>query len=151
MGYSGGIFVAKAERPAPIGELGVLVEKSFPGGWHELQLDGFPESSALREVVAATGAPALMAVVLDSDMAHVQALSPAGVGWAAYLHPGNAEAFGAPPLPHSPDEIVELATTWSAEAGLHADRDAVRAALTAKNTFAEETFTDLLTGLGITG
>ncbi|BEL08522.1 hypothetical protein Q0Z83_067130 [Actinoplanes sichuanensis] len=149
MGYSGGIYVAKAERPAAVGDLDVLWSKEFPDGWHELQLDGFPESSALPGLVTATGAPALVAVVLDSDMAHVQALSPAGVDWAAYLHPDNAEAFGAPPLPHSPDEIVELAVAWSTEAGLVADPEAVRAALTAKNTFAEETFTELLAALGI--
>jgi hypothetical protein len=149
MGYSGGIYVAKAERPEALGELAVLWEKDFPGGWHELQLDGFPESSALPEVVTTTGAPALVAVVLDSDMAHVEALSPAGVSWSAYLHPDNAESFGAPPLPHSPDEITELAVAWSAEAGLRADPEAVRAALTAKNTFAEETFTELLAALGL--
>ncbi|GIE74981.1 hypothetical protein Aph02nite_09310 [Actinoplanes philippinensis] len=149
MGYSGGIYVAKAERPAALSELTVLWEKSFPGGWYELQLDGFPESGALREVVTATGAPALVAVVLDSDMAHVQALSPAGVAWAAYLHADNAEAFGAPELPHSPDEIVDLAVAWSAEAGLDADPETVRAALNAENTFAEETFAGLLAALGI--
>lgn len=149
MGYSGGIYVAKAGRPAALGGLAVLWEKEFPGGWHELQLDGFPESAALSEVVSETGAAALVAVVLDSDMAHVQALSPAGAGWAAYLHPDNAEAFGAPPLPHTPDEIAGLAVAWSAEAGLNAEPDAVRAALSAKNTFAEETFTELLAALGI--
>ncbi|WP_433794677.1 hypothetical protein [Actinoplanes sp. CA-252034] len=149
MGYSGGIYVAKAERPTALSELTVLWEKSFPDGWYELQLDGFPESSTLPEVVTATGAPALMAVVLDSDMAHVQALSPAGVAWAAYLHPDNAEAFGAPALPHSLDEMVDLAVAWSAEAGLDADPETVRAALNAENTFAEETFAGLLAALGI--
>ncbi len=149
MGYSGGIYVAKAERPAALGELAVLWKKDFPGGWHELQLDGFPERSALHEVVTATGAPALVAVVLDSDMAHVEALSPAGVSWAAHLHPDNAESFGAPPLRHTPDEIADLAVAWSAEAGLSADPEALRAVLTAKNTFAEETFTELLTALGV--
>jgi hypothetical protein len=151
MGYSGGIYVAKAERPAALGELGVLWEKSFAGGWHELQFEGFPDSALLPDVVTDTGTPALVAYVMDSDAAHVDGLSPDGVRWTVYLHPDVAAAFGAPSLAQSADEAVEQALAWSAEAGLTADPAGVRAALRARNTFVEETLSELLTALGITG
>ncbi|BCY05428.1 hypothetical protein [Actinoplanes sp. L3-i22] len=153
MGYSGELLVARSAQPLAgspaIGETAVLFEKELGGGWRYAQLDG-GASDALAELVRLTGAPALSAFVIDSDAALVEAASPAGVSWAAHVHPERAAEMGAPALGLGPAEIVERAVAWAAEAGLTADAGAVAAVLASANTFAEETFEELLDALGIT-
>jgi hypothetical protein len=56
----------------------------------------------------------------------------------------------APQLDTPRDEVVRRALAWSAEAGLSASPVAIVAALDAHNTFAEETFAELLAALGLT-
>jgi hypothetical protein len=46
------------------------------------------------EMVAVTGAPALCAYIFDSDVADVEATSPAGNSWHAYLHPERRKNWG---------------------------------------------------------
>ena len=152
MGYTGRILVAKSDRP--LAELvafqgaEVLDESAHPGGWRSAQLDG-DLSGALRMVVAETEWPALTAFILDSDVADVEASTPAGVHWHVYLHQEKAAEYGAPELAHTADEVTEQGLAWAAEAGLPADGAAVRAALDAENVFAEETFDELLVALGV--
>src|SRR5690349_10213310 len=152
MGYTGRIVVAKSERS--LAELTalhgaeVLDETTHPGGWRSAQLDG-DLADALRNLVAETEWPVVTAFILDSDVADVEGATPAGVHWHVYLHPEKAAEYGAPELASPPDEVAERGLAWAAEAGLSADGVAVRAALEAKNVFAEETFDELLGALGI--
>src|SRR5687768_2356220 len=122
VGYTGRILVARTvTSPAVAAE--VLHEREFGAGWWSVQLDG-DSPGALKELVAATGAPVLSAFVLDSDCADVEGLTPSGVNWRTYLHPDTAESYGAPALEQSDEEITRQALAWSAEAGLVADRGA---------------------------
>lgn len=152
MGYTGRIVVARSDRPlseltAPRGA-GVLDESALPGGWRTAQLDGdLPD--ALRILVAETQWPVLTAFILDSDVADVEASTPAGVHWHVHLHRKKAAEYGAPELAHTAEEVTGLALAWAGEAGLPADGAAVRAVLEAENVFAEETFDELLVALGI--
>ena len=151
MGYSGRILVARS--PRPLSELvavkaEVLHESTHNGDWRSAQLDG-DLPGAVAALIAETGAPALSAYILDSDLADVEASSPSGADWHVYLHEETAMSYGAPELPQTPDAVAELARGWSAEAGLTFDPVAFRAALEGHNTFAEDTFHELLEGLGI--
>jgi hypothetical protein len=147
MGYSGRIAVVRSS-PASLQDAEVLHETAFQDGWRRLQFDG-DVSTSLDVLVKETGAPALWAFVLDSDLADVVGLTPGGAEWHTYLHENTAMEFGAPELPQSADEVARLAVEWSAEAGLIADPEAVRAALDAHNVFAEETLTELTKALGL--
>lgn len=152
MGYSGQIIVARSEQPLAespaVDGVGVLNEMIFAGGWRCAWLDGVLPGS-VPDLVAATGAPALGAYIFDSDLADLTATSPGGVRWHTYLHPAVAEEFNAPPLDQTPAEIVAQAVAWVAEAGFTVEPAAVKAALDARNTFAEDTLLDLLKVLGI--
>ena len=153
MGYTGRILVARTVT-SPAGSSAVAAEvlhaREFGAGWWSVQLDG-DSPGALERLVAATGAPALSAFVLDSDCADVEGLTPSGVKWRAYLHPDTAESYGAPALDQSEEEITRQALAWAAEAGLAAERGALRDVLEATSTFAEDTFDELLGALGIPG
>jgi hypothetical protein len=153
MGYSGRIVVARtdgrlAEAEALTG-VAVLNETTYRHGWQSVQLDGDPRV-ATRTLVEQTQAPALSAYILDSDLADVSALAPSGLAWRTYLHEDAALELGAPELDTPRDEVVRRALAWSAEAGLAASQAALVAALDAHNTFAEETFEELLAALGLT-
>ncbi len=149
MGYTGRIVVARSgQRLAETLDAAVLDEKDLGDGWQSLQLDG-DLRSANESLVDQTGAPALSAFIVDSDLADVSGQAPSGVRWRAYLHENKALQMGAPPLTTSRDEVVRQALAWSAEAGLPASEGALRSALDAHNTFAEETFDELLAALGL--
>ncbi|MFI1993129.1 hypothetical protein [Actinoplanes sp. NPDC020271] len=152
MGYFGEILVARSVQPlaesSAIGGTAVLDERELGSGWRLAQLDG-GVPGALAELTRLTGAPALSVFVIDSDTALVEAVSPAGSGWMAHLHPEHAAELGAPELELDTPEIVVRAVAWAAEAGLSVDAGAVEAALSAKNVFVEETFDELLAALGI--
>src|SRR5215468_3240853 len=138
MGYSGRIVVARSEHrlagSEALGSVGVLHDKDLGGGWQSIQLDGELPAAA-RTLVAQTGAPAVTAFILDSDVADVSALAPSGLGWRTYLHEDSALEMGAPPLGTPLEEVVRQALAWSAEAGLVGSESAVRVALEAHNTF----------------
>ncbi|GAB2624922.1 hypothetical protein Aab01nite_18850 [Paractinoplanes abujensis] len=148
MGFSGRILVARISEPYQGGDVAVLWEDERAHGWRWVQLDG-DVPGALEEVVAASGAPAIAAYVLDSDVADVEALTPSGRRFHTYLHPRTAAQFGAPALSQSPDEVLAAALGWSAEAGLVAEPAAVRAALEAHSVQAEDTLAGLIEALGI--
>ena len=149
MGYTGRIVVARSAEPlSGLDGAKVLTESAWPGGWRSAQLDGDLRGT-LPALVAATGAPAITAFIIDSDVADVEAATPAGVNWHVYLHPEQADDYGAPELEQTPAEVVEAALTWATEAGLTANGEAVQEALDASNVFAEETFHELLQALGV--
>jgi hypothetical protein len=152
MGYTGRVLVARSDRPltelTALRGAEVLDESTHPGGWRSAQLDG-DLSDALRLLVVETEWPALTAFILDSDVADVEASTPAGVHWRVYLHQEKAAEYGAPELAQTADEVTEQGLAWAVEAGLLADGEAVEAALDAENVFAEETFDQLLVALGI--
>ncbi|MFC7549589.1 hypothetical protein [Plantactinospora sp. GCM10030261] len=152
MGYSGRILVARSDRalselPAVRGVV-ALEEDMLPGGWRFAKLDGDP-GGVLRALVADTEAPVLTAYVMDSDVADVQALTPGGVAWRAYLHEETAREYGAPPAPYPLDEVLRRAVAWSVEAGLTSSTVALEKALTGRNVFVEDTFAELLGALGL--
>jgi hypothetical protein len=158
VGYTGRILVARSEQPLAewklLGDTDVLDESVYPGGWRSAQLDGdmpagLEALEALEALVVETGAPALSAFVLFSDLADVQALTPGGVTWHTYLHEELAREYGGPELPQSADEVLAGALAWSAEAGLTADPETVWAALAAKNVTAEDSLWALVTALGV--
>src|SRR5690349_770205 len=152
MGYTGRIVVAKSDQSltelTALHGAEVLDETTHPGGWRSAQLDG-DQPDVLRNLVAETEWPVVTAFILDSDVADVEASTPAGVHWHVYLHQEKAAEYGATQLAYTADEVTERGLAWAAEAGLRADGEAVRAALDAKNVFAEETFDGLLAALGI--
>ena len=149
MGYTGRIVVARSPEPlTALGDAEVLDESSYRGGWRAAQLSG-DLSDALRRLVAETAAPAITAFILDSDVADVEASTPAGGYWHVHLHRKKAAEYGAPDLGQTTAEVTEQALAWAAEAGLTADGEAVRTALEATNVLAEETFDELLAALGI--
>jgi hypothetical protein len=154
MGFTGWVVVARADQP--LSQLGiledeVLQEETLRDGWRSATLDGAggKPMAILQALVAQTGAPALYAFFMDSDVADVSALTPQGVRWKTYLHEDAAMEYGAPPLAHPVQETVSLAVTWSSEAGLTPSPEAINAALTGHNVFAEESFDELLKALGL--
>jgi len=146
MGYFGRITVGRSSTA--IDGVTVLEVSDLGGGWWWTQYDGNPEGG-LETLVAASGAPALWAYVIDSDCADVEGLTPSGVRWHTYLHPDMAADYDAPPLSESPEEVLEQVLRWAAEAGLAADADTVRRALGATNVFVEETLEGLVVALGL--
>lgn len=153
MGYSGHIVVIRSLRPSgeftALNGVEVLHERGYRDGWRWVQLDG-DLPGTLQTLVSETGAPALAAYIVDSDLADVHALTPRGVSWHTYLHQEMASSYAAPPLEQSADEVARQALAWADEAGLTADPDDVVNALAAKNVFAEESLEVLLGALGTT-
>jgi hypothetical protein len=152
MGYTGRILLARTGRslagsPA-LGGADILDETEHGDGWWRAQLEGDPRG-AVAAPVTATGAPAVSAYVLDSDCADVEGRGPGGAHWHTYLHPETAAEFGAPDLDQPADEVTRQAVAWSAEAGLTADAEAVRAVLGVHQVFVEDTLVDLLDALGV--
>lgn len=148
MGFSGHIIVARTGSAYSGDAAPVLWEHERSDGWWWIQFDG-DAPGVLSELVSATGQPAITASVLDSDVAEVEALTPAGQSWRAYLHPDTAAAYEAPPLPQTLDQIVESAIEWSAAAGLTPDAPAVRETLEATSTMVEDLFAELADALGV--
>ncbi|MFG1605669.1 hypothetical protein [Actinoplanes sp. NPDC049265] len=146
MGYFGRILVGQGIEPVP--GVTVLDERELGGGWRWWQCDG-DLPGGLDALVGRSGAPALWAYIVDSDLADVEALTPSGLRFRTYLHPEMAESYDAPPLAQSPEEVLDLARRWAAEAGLTPDDVALRSVLEAENTFAEATLGELVVALGI--
>jgi hypothetical protein len=146
VGYFGRILVGRSAEPVP--GVTVLDERELGDGWRWWQCDG-DVPGGLDALVGRSGAPALWAYIVDSDLADVEGATPAGVRFRTYLHPAMADSYDAPPLAQTPDEVLNLARRWAEEAGLTADAVALRDVLEADNTFAEETLGELVVALGI--
>jgi hypothetical protein len=158
VGYSGYLVLGRAGGTlADLPAVSAFGENLGDGarledGWQLLQVDAEEPDpdSAVAALVAATGHPALVAYVLDSDCAVVKASGPDGSRWSATLNPVVAEDYGAPPTGDL-DTTVAAARAWSAAAGLTPSEADLRAALSEDATFAEDLCSRLLVGLGIPG
>jgi hypothetical protein len=113
-------------------------------GWQVYQVFGAePDlTGAARALASETGAPAIVAYVLDSDCAVVRAAAPDGALWAAVVNSQRAEEYGAPVS--APDEALARAVTWAEAAHVNHDDDLIRSALVTDSTFAEDQFLALL-------
>jgi hypothetical protein len=144
MSLFGYFLVARCDRPA--GELacvqrvcresvegiraGTLCGTRVDGDWQYVQvLDGWGLTAP--DVVAETGAPALVVYVIESAVGVVEAATPDGRSWLGCLNPADAvRAFEfSPEQAGSPAETTDLALAWAAAAGRAGDADAVTAAI----------------------
>ncbi|MYS19521.1 hypothetical protein GA0115240_109430 [Streptomyces sp. DvalAA-14] len=167
MGFSGDFVLARSDRPllelpplgaASCGEcadgcLHPCAERT--GGWRTAQsghgfLTDHPKG-LLRELVASTGAPALLARVMDSDMCQVWGLTPSGAQWTVLLDPVMAADYDIP-VP-GPDEVRATAGSiagWAAEAGFAAEPGALLSVLTKRaDPFVEDLFFELIDACGL--
>lgn len=118
------------------------------GEWQILQACPIadPDSSIVDETCAAV----LVAHVVDSDFAAVQAASPDGLSWQCALSPEMAGDYGLPgEWIGDSAEVGERAAAWARGAGLQPDPVALRAALVAEcDPFAEDLVFALVHALG---
>jgi hypothetical protein len=187
VGFWGDFVVARSD--GPLAELGPFATKPGcsdghtdclsvcerrPGGWQTVQvchyLPGDDYDWWLNELVAATGAPVMIATVADSAMGQLRGLAPSGVGWTTFLDPESADAEGMLDYRADPDgefdgepegaavqrvldeapEMADRIAGWAAEAGFRADAEAIRALLvTESDPFVEDIFFDLLDSCGL--
>lgn len=101
------------------------------GEWQILQACPVtdPDPSIIRE----TRASVLVAHVVDSDFATVQAVSPDGQSWQCALSPEMARDYGLPgEWIGNSAEVGERAAAWARGAGLQPDPVALRTALVAE-------------------
>lgn len=165
MGFFGDFVLARSDRPLledalfgigfTCGEAHaecVRVCQQYEGGWQTLQIHhGLPDNDDglwLSRLVTATGSPAMLASVMDSDTCAVSGLTPLGVSWSTCLNPAVAAEFGitASPVPDTADRIA----AWSAEAGCSVDRATVVEVLGKDaDAFAEDLFFDLIDACGM--
>ncbi|HEY9286867.1 MAG TPA: hypothetical protein VIT43_02475 [Candidatus Dormibacteraeota bacterium] len=160
MGYWGHLLLAWTKDPlAALTEARAFGEpedeRRLIEDWSLLRAGHEPPDlrTALASVVQATRMPALVAYVLDSDCAVLEAQTPAGLRWTAVLNRATAEASyegvadGVLPV----DQVMAGAIGWANEAGLKPDQQMLSRALTEQAVFVEDLFDELLVGLGIPG
>ncbi|GAA4991295.1 hypothetical protein GCM10023205_74080 [Yinghuangia aomiensis] len=133
------------------------------GGWQIVDVSGaHPGASGLlAPLVAETGAPVLVAHLVDSDTAYLEALGPESGAWEgwieAYFAPeyaadrlvGDALNELADRLAAELPERAKRAVAWAVEAGWAPDYDQVLAAMRAKETFAEDQLMNVLNAMGM--
>jgi hypothetical protein len=158
MGYWGYLLVARSQRSlSRLSEVRVFgqpeQEQDLVGDWKLLRVAGNEPPdlhTALEPIVAATGAPALLAFVLDSDCAVIRGRGPAGAQWGTVLNRELALSYdGVLEAYDTPDHGLAGAMRWAGEAGLRLPESAVNDALHAKGTVVEEVLDRLLVTFGI--
>ena len=160
MGFTGDFILARNDQP--LRELAFFVSGCVqgdldcvftcwprPGGWQTLQIGhGVRDDSlsAFQGLVEVTGAPILIANVMDSDVCQVRGLAPSGARWSTFLDPVKAADYGIPePAPGAAEHI----TQWAAEAGFTADPDALADVLTKRaDPFVEDLVHELIDSCG---
>jgi hypothetical protein len=91
----------------------------------------------------------MIAIVVDSDFAHVSALAPDGSSWEAVINPEGAAGYGLPVEAVSISDAPRTALAWADAAGVSVpDPAEVVTALTKHHTFAEEGVVELAKALG---
>ncbi|GGQ87117.1 hypothetical protein [Kitasatospora griseola] len=160
MGFSGEYVLARSDRP--LRELAAFAAGCAeghsdcvteclprPGGWQTLQIHhGLPGDSLrpFRQLAGSTGAPVLIARVMDSDVCEVVGLAPSGARWSTYLDPATAADYGFPELPPGAAEHI---TRWAAEAGCVADPIALAEVLAKPaDPFVEDLVFELIDACG---
>jgi hypothetical protein len=154
MGFSGIIVVARSARP--LSELdsvrscgGVATWSGVDGGWQAIQL-GDAANDPPPALLEETGAPVLVARVVNGSFATVRAASPGGASWTGVLGPDQAERY---PLPEEflvlPEEVVDPAADWARAAGRAPNIDLLEDVLQAEpDPTAEDLVFALLDALG---
>ncbi|MFB7513369.1 hypothetical protein [Streptomyces sp. NPDC056144] len=152
MGFSGTFLVARSDRP--LTELAaVRAWEAVPvwwardGDWQLLR--AYPLSDPPSSLLQETSAPVLVAHVVDSDFATIQAATADGTSWQCVLSPETARGYGLPEeWIVDPAQAAERATAWSRQCGVVPDPTALRSALTTESDpLAEDlvlTFVDAL-------
>ncbi|GAA5022473.1 hypothetical protein GCM10025734_78710 [Kitasatospora paranensis] len=144
VGSAGSFVVPRSDRP--LVEAGAVAAaggepcwSARDGGWRILQILGGDDVDG-RRLGAETGAPTLVASVVDGDFAVVEGRSPSAGRWSAVLSPETAGEYGCPDhLLVDPEVSAAHAVRWAEEAGLRPDPSAVAAASTAEgDPFAED-------------
>lgn len=158
MGFWGSYLIARTDGPlaehAAVTALGGDIDLTVGtgGGWQVVAVhaaDPTETGGALAALLASTGAPALAAIVADSDFASVTARSPGGADWDTVVNPQGAASYGFPIAP-ADDAVVAAAAAWAEEAvGSPSDPAALRTALLTENVFAEESLQQLGRALGV--
>lgn len=160
MGFTGDFVLARSDQP--LRELPMFASGCTdgdldcvsscwprPGGWQTLQIHhGVRDDSlpAFQGLVAATGAPILIANVMDSDVCQVRGLAPSGARWSTFLDPVMAADYG---IPEPSPGTAEYITRWAAEAGFTADADALAYVLTKRaHPFVEDLVHELIDSSG---
>lgn len=165
MGFSGDFVLARSDRPllehalfgggftCSQGDTDcVWAGQQYEGGWQTLQIHhGLPANDDdrwLSRLVAATGSPAMLASVMDSDVCVVSGLTPMGVSWCACLNPAVAAEFRIAVSPVS--DTADRVAAWAAEAGCSASPAALVEVLTkTADPLAEGLFFDLIDACGL--
>ncbi|MFB7448117.1 hypothetical protein [Streptomyces sp. NPDC056194] len=153
MGFSGSFIVARAGRP--LTELAAMraadcvpLWSARDGEWQILQ--ACPVADPEPSIIGETRASVLVAHMVDSDFATVQAASPDGVSWQCALSPEMARDYGFPgEWIGDSAEVGERAAAWARGAGLQPDPVALEAALVAEcDPLAEDLVFALVHALG---
>ena len=153
MGFSGSFIIARSDRPlmelASLQASGIKpVRCARDGQWQILEASpgGDPDPS----IVAETGAPVLVAHVVFSDFAAVEAHGPSGVSWRCAMPAVVAREYEFPEeWIGVPADVTRQAVRWAGEAGQRPDPPAVRAVLSvAEHGEAEGLVHDLAHALG---
>ncbi|MEY9963470.1 hypothetical protein ABIA33_001503 [Streptacidiphilus sp. MAP12-16] len=160
MGFTGDFVLARSDQP--LREFALFASGCTdghldcvsscwprPDGWQTLQVHhGVRDDSlaAFQGLVEATGAPILIANVMDSDVCQVRGLDPSGAVWSTFLDPAMAAEYGAPePAPGAAEHIQR----WAAAAGFSADPRALADVLAKRaHPFVEDLVFELIDSCG---
>ncbi|KIQ64954.1 hypothetical protein TR51_12805 [Kitasatospora griseola] len=160
MGFGGEYVLARSDRPlrelagfaagCAEGHSDCVTEcLPRPGGWQTLQIHhGLPGDSLrpFRQLADSTGAPVLIARVMDSDVCEVVGLAPSGARWSTYLDPAMAADYG---FPEPPPGAAGHITRWAAEAGCTADPIALAEVLAKRaDSLVDDLIFDLIDACG---
>ncbi|MFF3677032.1 hypothetical protein ACFYYS_24035 [Streptomyces sp. NPDC002120] len=153
MGNWGGTAVARAavaELREFAAEAGCAVDRGeeLGGGWSAVHYPDQPDGAAAA-LARRTGAPVFTVAYLDSDVGFVEAATFSGGRWKALLNRRTAEDYEIPLDRFPVEAALAGALDWAAAAGLTADPDGIRAALTGSEAFAEDLTHRLLGALGL--
>lgn len=160
MGYSGLVVIARSDTRldelACIDDLFVAVSDTVRAeGWRIGFLgpvDDVSSTDLARDLVAETGAPAVVLSVFDSDVADAVAIGPSGHVVRFYLNEEMVRQLvddEAQVVPRN-DAAVAGLLQWAVEANMVADRDRLVAALAQSPGAFGAGVVELATALGVT-
>lgn len=138
-----------------------VTETARPGGdWRIGQCEDtalIDDADAfLRDLVAESGAPALLGYVLDSDCVDLVAMGAVSGLWRSCLNREAMQSYAQDQVLDEsilrPEAAAERAALWAADAGLQPDLPAVLSVFSRAGDdvlFAESLFFDLVNALGV--
>ncbi|MEY9849714.1 hypothetical protein [Streptacidiphilus sp. MAP5-3] len=160
MGFTGDFVLARSDQPlhelawfaagCEEGHSDCLSSCSpRAGGWQTVQIHHGVRDYALpafQNLVAATGAPILIAKVMDSDVCEVRGLAPSGARWSTFLDPVMAAEYD---IPEPPPGAADLIEKWAQEAGFTPDPTRLREVLVKRaDPFVEDLIFELIDSCG---